>query len=304
MYDLIIIGGGPAAVSAGIYAARKKIKTLLITKNWGGQVNYAPFIQNYPGIKEISGMDLVNKFTEHLKENDLEIKENEEIKEVNVISDSEIEIKTDKDLYKSKTIIVSSGRIPRKLGVPGEEEFIGKGISHCATCDAPLFQDKKIAVVGGANAGLSTALELVVYASEIYILEVSSELHADELLQEKVKEIDKIKIITNVKISEIKGSDFVNGLIYGNGTDGENKELAVEGIFLAIGSVANSSFVKNVLELNEQGEIKINLCNKTSQPNIFAAGDVTDVSHKQIIIAAGEGAKAALSAYEYIKEIK
>ena len=303
MYDLIIIGGGPASVSAGIYAARKKLKTLLITKDWGGQMSYAPLIENYPGFINITGMDLNNKFVEHLKKNEIEIKEDTEVKEVKVISDSELEINTENESFKTKAAIITTGRVARKLNVPGEKEFFGKGVSHCATCDAPLFQDKTVAVVGGANAGLGIALELNEYASKIYVLEFNPQLQADESLQEKIRKIDKIEIITNIKISEIKGDKFVNGLIYSNNTKNENMELSVDGVFLAIGSLANSSFIKDVVKLNEQGEIKVDLKNNTSQPNIFAAGDVTNISHKQIIIAAGEGAKAALSAYNYLKKL-
>ena len=304
MYDLIIIGGGPASVSAGIYAARKKIKTLLITKNWGGQMSYAPLIENYPGFISVTGADLVNKFTEHLKKNELDIKDSLNVEDIKKISDSEIEIKAGDQTYQTKTCIITTGRIARKLNVPGGKEFLGKGISHCATCDAPLFQDKIVAVVGGANAGLGTALELVEYASKVYILETTSKLQADELLQEKIKKINKVEIMTSVKIVEVKGDKFVSGLVYSNGTEGQNKELPVQGIFLAIGSVANSSFIKDMVELNEQREIKVDSKNQTSQPNIFAAGDVTDISHKQIIIAAGEGAKAALNVYDYLKKLK
>ncbi len=304
MYDLIIVGGGPASVSAGIYAARKRIKVLLITKDWGGQMSYAPLIQNYPGLTSVTGMDLSNKFTDHLKKNEIEIKEGESIKEIKAISDVEAEVKTEKESFKAKTVIITTGRVARKLGVPGEEELFGKGITHCATCDAPLFQDRAVAVIGGANAGVSTALELAEYASKIYLMETTPKLQADELLQEKIKEIDKIEVITSAKVTEIKGDKFVSGLVYSNGTQGKFKELSVAGIFLAIGSLANSNLVKNVVELNESGEIKVDSKNMTSQPNIFAAGDVTDVSHKQIIIAAGEGAKAALNAYDYLKGLK
>ncbi len=304
MYDIIIIGGGPAAVSAGIYAARKKVKALLLTKDWGGQMAYAPEIQNYPGLDDITGIDLVNKFTKHLKRNELEIKEEVKVKEVKQIGDSGLEVKTEGESYKTKVVIVVTGRKARRLNVPGEEEFFGKGISYCATCDAPLFQDRTVAVIGGANAGLGTALELVNYASKVYILETTPQLQADEFLQEKIKKVAKIEAIASVKVSRIKGDKFVTALVYSNGTGGKDKELPVQGIFLAIGSIANSSFVKDMVELNESGEIKINGRNQTSQPNIFAAGDVTDVSHKQVIIAAGEGAKAALNAYDYLKELK
>ena len=300
MYDLIIIGGGPAAISAGIYAARKKIKTILITESWGGQMTTAPLVENYPGFESISGMDLVTKFTNHLKKNEIEIKEGVKVKEIKN-SDSIIEVKTNSNSYESKAIIITTGRIPKKLGLSREEEFIGKGISYCAVCDAPLYKDKIVAVIGGANAGLGTALSLTAYASKIYVLEFLPKLNADEILQEKIKKSAQITLLTNVEIKEFKGNKFVNGLVYENRISGENKEIPVEGIFISIGSVSNSSLVKNMVELNEQGEIKIDSKNRTSQPNIFAAGDVTDISHKQIVIAAGEGAKAALNAYEYLQ---
>jgi len=305
MYDLIIIGGGPAAVGAGIYAARKKLKTLLIAKEWGGQLNSAPLIENYPGFESIPGMELSNKFVEHLKKNKIEIKEGLSIKEIKIEDNGKIlKTRSENGNFRAKAAIITTGRIPKKLGISNEEKFIGKGISYCATCDAPLFQDKKVVVVGGANAGLGIALELTDYASKISILEFLPELNADEYLQEKIKKSPKIEIITNALVKEFKGDQFVKGLVYQDRDSKEIKEMSIEGVFIAIGSSANFSLVKNVVELNKQGEIKIDSRNRTSQPNIFAAGDVTDISHKQIIIAAGEGAKAALNAYEYIKELK
>ena len=302
MYDLIIIGGGPAAVSAGIYAARKKLKTILITKGWGGQMALAPEIENYAGFESITGAELVSKFTQHLKKNELEIKEGVEIKDIKLV-DNLVEVKVNDDVYQAKVAIITTGRNPRKLGLPNEDKFIGKGISYCSTCDAPLFRDKEVAVIGGGNMGLGTALDLVTYASKVYILEYSPELKADKYFQEKIKKIDKIEVITSVKVAEIKGDQFVSSLTYSNGTGGKNKELPVQGIFVAIGSDASSFLVKNVVELNKENEIKIDSRNRTSQPNIFAAGDVTDISHKQIVIAAGEGAKAALNAYDYLQNL-
>ncbi|NQV00721.1 MAG: FAD-dependent oxidoreductase [Parcubacteria group bacterium] len=300
MYDLIIIGGGPAAISAGIYAARKKIKTILITESWGGQMALASSVKNYPGIESISGMDLVTKFTNHLKKNDIEIKEGVKVKEIRN-NDSIIEVKTNSNSYESKAIIITTGRIPKKLGLPREEEFIGKGISYCAVCDAPLYKNKTVAVIGGANAGLGTALSLTAYASKIYVLEFLPKLNADEFLQEKIKKSAQITVLTNVEIKEFKGEQFIDGLIYQERDSRQSKEISVEGIFVSIGSTSNSFLVKNMVKLNKQGEIKIDSENRTSQPNIFAAGDVTNISHKQIVIAAGEGAKAALNVYEYLQ---
>jgi len=299
MYDLIIIGGGPAAVSAGIYAARKKLKTLLICKDWSGQASLAPLVENYPGFEAISGNDLVSKFISQLKKNELEIKEGLEVKEVGLTDKKDVEVKTNNGDFQSKTLIIATGRHSKKTGLLNEEKFIGKGISYCATCDAPLFKDKQVAVIGAGNSGANIALDLTSYAAKVYLL--GRRMKADEFLQEKIKKSSKIEVITNVSVKEFKGDEFIKELVYQEQDSGKDKELAVDGIFMAVGSVANSSFVKNVVELNKQGEIKIDKENRTSQPNIFAAGDVTDINHKQIVIAAGEGAKAALNVYEYIK---
>ena len=303
MYDLIIIGGGPAAISAGIYAARKKMKTLLIAENWGGQAALAPLVGNYAGVEPISGAKLIERMVEQLKENEIEIKEGLGVEKIKLVDNGlAVEARTKNGSERAKTLIVATGGMPRKLGLPNEEKFIGKGIVFCATCDAPMFKDKKIAVIGGGNSAANTALEAIVYASKVYLL-ARSVLRADEILQERLKKSNKIEVITGAAVQKIKGAQFVNGLTYKSAASGKMKEIAVEGIFVAIGSIPNSSFVKNVVELNEYGEIKINSCNATSQPNIFAAGDVSGVLYKQIIIAAGEGAKAALSAYKYISNM-
>ncbi len=299
MYDLIIIGGGPAAISAGIYGARKKIKILLITKTWGGQMALGPQIENYPGFESILGTELVNKMVAQLKKNDLEIKEGLQAKKIELVNNGSIvEVKTENGSYQTKALIIATGRTPRKLGLPNEEKYIGKGVSYCATCDAPIFKDKEVAIIGGANAGFELALELVKYASKVHILEADSQVKADKCLQEKVKKFPQVNILTDSRVKEIQGNQFVKGLGYQDKAG--RKEIALQGIFIAIGSVPNFFLVKDVVELNKQGEIKIDARNRTSQPNIFAAGDVTDVSHKQIVIAAGEGARAALNAYEYL----
>ncbi len=302
MYDLIIIGGGPAAITAGIYAARKKLKILLICKTLGGQMNEAGQIENYLGFESISGAELVQKFVSHLKRFDLEIKEKKEVKEIKKLTDGGFEVMTGhQDRYQAKALIIASGKKSRKLGVLGEEEYIGKGISFCAICDAPLFKNREIAVVGGGNAAIESALEMAKYASKVYILSLGPNLIADKLEREKIKTASNINILFNIQVKEIQGDKFVTGLIYQDKVSQKKKKLAVEGIHIEIGSVPSSDFIKNVIELNKKGEIKIDSQNRTSQPNIFAAGDVTDISHKQIIIAAGEGAKAALNVYEYLQ---
>ncbi|MBU2579360.1 FAD-dependent oxidoreductase [Patescibacteria group bacterium] len=300
MYDLIIIGGGPAAISAGIYAARKKMKTLLIAKSWGGQAALAPLVENYAGVEPVSGAELVERMVGQLKKNEIEIKEGLGVKNVLLVDNGlTVEVETEDGSYEGRALIIATGRTPKRLGLPNEEKFIGKGIVFCATCDAPMFKDKEVAVIGGGNSAANTALEAAVYASKVYLL-ARSVLRADEVLQERLEKSDKIEIMTGATVQEIKGDKFVSGLVYQNGASEEMKEMSVEGIFVAIGSIPNSSLVKNVVELNEWGEIKINSRNASSRPNIFAAGDVSGVLYKQMIIAAGEGAKAALSAYKYI----
>ena len=303
MYDLIIIGGGPAAISAGIYAARKKMKTLLICKNWGGQALLAPLVENYAGVEPISGAELTERMVKQLKKNEIEIKEGLGVKKVKLVDNGlAIEAQTENGSERAKTLIIATGAMPRKLGLSNEEKFIGKGVIFCATCDAPLFKNKNVAVIGGGNSAVNTAIETAVYAEKVYLL-ARSVLRADEVLQDKIKKSDKIEIITGTPIKEIKGDKFVSGLVYQDSASGEEKEISVEGIFISIGFIPNSFLVKDVVKLNERGEIIIDCYNTTSRHNIFAAGDVSGVLYKQIIIAAGEGAKAVLSAYQYISNI-
>ncbi|MBL7155440.1 MAG: FAD-dependent oxidoreductase [Candidatus Portnoybacteria bacterium] len=305
MRDLIIIGGGPAAMSAGIYAARKKLKTLLICKELGGQMNEAGQVENYLGFESILGMELAQKFVSHLRKFDLEIKEEQEIQEIKKLADSGFEIlNVHHNKEQARALIITSGKGQKKLGVPGEEKFIGKGISFCAVCDAPLFKNKEVAVVGGGNAAVQSALEMAQYASKVYLLSLYPKLVADKIYQGKIEAASNIEILFNVQVKEIQGDKFVTGLIYQDKISQEKKKLSVEGIHIEIGSVPSSNFIKGVVKLNKQGEIKIDSFNRTSQPGILAAGDVTDVSHKQIVIAAGEGAKAALNAYGYLSKLE
>ena len=299
---MIIVGGGPAAISAGIYAVRKGLKTLLIAQDWGGQLNWTNLIENYPGFESITGPELVKKLVAHLKKyqgEDLEIKEGNEVKKVEVENERLVKVEADNS-YQAKALILATGRNYKKLGIPGEKEFSSKGVSYCVTCDGPIFKDKKVAVIGGGNAGLEAALDLLDYASKIYLLEFLPQLTADEYLQKMVRKNSKINILTNVAVQEIKGEQFVNGLVYQERDSQKEKEITLEGVFVGIGTRANSSPVKNVVELNQEGEVKIDEKNRTSVRNIFAAGDVTDVSHKQIVVAAGEGVKAALNVYQYL----
>lgn len=305
IYDLIIIGGGPAAMSAGIYAARKKIKTLLIAKELGGQPKEAWEIENYLGFEKILGIDLAQKFAGHLKKfsQDIEIKEGENAEKIAKSANNGFEVNVGKNTYQAKAIIVATGSSPRKLNIPGEEKFLGKGVVFCATCDAPLFAGKDVAVVGAGNSGMDAALQLTKYAKKIYLINKYPDLSkGDSLFAEQVKKNPLVEIINNSLPKEIKGDKFVNSLIVEDSQTKEAKELPIGGVFVEIGSLPSLQFLGGLVEYNQKGEIIINQENNMSScEGIFAAGDATNILHKQIVIAAGEGAKAALGAYYYLQ---
>ncbi|MDD3728882.1 MAG: FAD-dependent oxidoreductase [Candidatus Pacebacteria bacterium] len=304
-YDLIIIGGGPAGITAGIYAGRQRMKTLLITKEFGGQIaKKAVKIENWPGIPEITGLELVENFISHLRKQDIEIKLTK-VANIEKEGDNFIVHTAEKERFLSKTVIISTGADPRPLEVPGEKEFIGKGVSYCVTCDGPLFKNKQIAVIGGGNAGLEAALFMENYASKIYVLEFKEELNADEKNKNEAEKSEKIEIIKNASVKEIKGNDFVEKIIYEDLKTKEEKELSLQGVFIEIGNLPATSFVKNLVDFNERDEIIIE-CEtlKTKTPGLFSAGDVKAGGYKQIVTAAGEGCKAVLSAYKYLREFK
>jgi len=300
MYDLIIIGGGPAGITAGIYAARKKLRTLLITKEWGGQVTRAPEIHNWPGTKKISGIDLIKQMSEHLKTFEIQIKAGKEVINLNKKGDN-FSVRDNDQEYEAKAVIIATGKIPRTLNIPGEEEFKGKGVSFCATCDAPMSKNKEVAVIGGGNAGFGTAMDLVKYATKVYILEFLEEMKGDPIMKEKLEKTGKLEFIVNAAVKEIKGSKFVESLVYEDRKTSEDHELKIEGVFIAVGMMAKAEFAQKLVELNQIGEIVIDKDNYTKTPGVFAAGDITDIKYEQIVIAAGEGAKAVLAATDYLK---
>lgn len=303
MYDLIIIGAGPAGISAGIYAARKKIKTLLISKDFTGQVGRAFFIENYPGFEGIAGIDLMEKLKNHVQKFDIDMRGGEEAKNIRKNNNIFEVLTTENNRYESKAVIVASGRDPRLLKVSGESKFIGKGVSYCVTCDGPLFNGKTVAVIGGGNAGFEAANDLTNFCPKIFILEYAPQAKADELEQERANESEKIEIIYNADVKEIRGEDFVNALVYQDRISKKDAIINIEGVFVEIGSIPAIDFVKGLVEFNEKNEIKINPATcETLTPGLFAAGDVTNIQYKQAIIAAGEGAKAGLAVYDYLKK--
>jgi len=305
MYDLIIIGGGPAGITAGIYAVRHKLEALMITKGFGGQMaRKAVAIENYPGFENISGADLVEKFVGQLKKHDIEIIK-DSVKRVKKKGE-QFEVETSQEgKYQSKTVLVATGADPRPLEVPGEKEFIGKGVSYCTTCDAPLFAQKTVVVVGGGNAGFEAAIAIQKHAKKVYILEFASQIKADESNQKKAKETGKIEVITSAALKKIEGDNFVQSITYQDRKSNGEKKLSVEGVFVEIGNVPATGFVKELVEFNQKDEIKIDpKNNQTKTPGLYAAGDVTEVEHKQIVIACGEATKAVLSIYDHLEKGK
>ncbi len=302
VYDLIVIGGGPAGLTGGIYGARKKLKVLILSGKPNWQLNSTLNIENYPGFKSISGVNLLTAIREQLGDyKEAEIKE-ERVMKVEREKEGLFMVRTkDFNHYYARTVIVASGRSQKNLGVPGEEEFMGRGVGYCVTCDGPLFFGKDVAVIGGGNAGLETALELIRYVNKIYLLEITDHFTGDERNQERLKKSGKVEFIFYAQTKEIKGEKFVKNLIYQDKKTNKVKELKIDGVFVEIGSPPLSGFVGELVELNEFGEIIVDSkTGETKTPGLFAAGDVTDIPYKQIIIAAGEGAKAALSVYHYL----
>ncbi|KKS65148.1 MAG: hypothetical protein UV40_C0024G0002 [Parcubacteria group bacterium GW2011_GWA1_42_7] len=303
MHDIIIIGAGPAGLSAAIYAARKALKTLILSQNIGGQGIDARFVENYLGFPGITGIELIEKFLGHAKSLGIEVKEGMLVEKINK-KDGIFEVIASERKFEAKAVIVSTGKKYRELGIPGAREFEGKGISYCATCDAPLFKDKTVAVIGAGDAGLDAAWLLASYASKIYIVNKYPELRGhNKDLEERIKEDKKIELFNNFLPGEIKGDKFANKLVIQEVDSGEKKELEVQGIFVEIGSIPASEILKEFTQINQKGEIIVDHeTNMTSTPGIFAAGDVSDVKYKQMIIAAAEGAKAALAAYDYLRK--
>jgi len=299
MYDLIIVGAGPAGITASIYAARKRMNFLVITKDIGGQAALSSDIENYTGYQYITGPELTKKFEEHMQEFQIELKY-EEVVGIKK-TDEGFKVKTDKGVYKSKALIIASGAKPRMLNVPGEQEFKNRGVTYCATCDAPLFPNKDVVVVGGGNSGFDAALQLMKIANKIYLIERGPRLRGDEIMRDKVERSEKVTVLTNTNVLEISGDKFVTGVTVER--KGKREMLGAQGVFIEIGYMPNSEFAAGVVKLNERKEIVVDDRCKTSVDGIFAAGDVTDVPQKQVIVAAGEGAKAALCAHEYLQRL-
>lgn len=300
-YDLIILGAGVAGLSSAVYASRRALKTLVISKDLGGQTSLALNIENYPGFPKVDGVDFMKILKQQAESFGAEIKF-ETVSQLTPRENKFIVSTTSEQEYVSKAVILAFGRTPRYLSVPGETEFTGKGVAYCATCDAPLFAGKDVAVVGGGNSAINAALILSDIANKVYVVHRRDEFKAEEVRINELKQSPKVEFVLNAVATEIMGDQLVDKLIIKDLKTNNLKELSVQGVFIEIGSVVHSDWLGDLLKLTDQGEIIIDDFNHTSQQGVFAAGDATEVPYKQMIIAAGEGAKAALAAYDYIKK--
>jgi len=313
IYDLIIIGGSAAATSAGIYAARRGLNFKIITKDFGGEVATSGEIGNWPGIPQTDGITLANQFKEHLKFYNVIPEEGIEVDKIVKQEDSTFLIKTKNGQdYNARSVIVTTGVHPKGLNISGEKEFRNKGVSYCTTCDGPLFAGKITAVIGGGNSALEAGLMLADISLKVYIINKNSQFKGDKVLLDKLVAKKNVEIIYNAKTTQIIGEKFVTGLKYENSPAGEGEhEIKVNGIFIHIGMVPNSDIISDDVQKNNFGEIIVNKNCETSStssgqaiPGLYAAGDVTDVSFNQIVIAAGQGCIAALSAVNYLNHQK
>lgn len=298
LYDIIIIGAGAAGLTAAIYTCRKKLSTLILTADIGGQTNLTNHIENYPGVDACPGPDLMKKFEQQAKSFGAEIimaRATKIDKKKNVFSVSA----GDND-YAGKALILAFGKVHRSLNIPGEAKFLGRGVSTCVTCDAPLFKNKTVAVVGGGNAAVEGALELAEIAKKVYLVHRRNEFRADEITVDKLRKNKKVELVLSHIPVEIKGEKFVKSLVVQNVGSKATKELLVDGIFIEIGYEVDTGIVKHLVKLTDKNEIITDSACRTSEPAIFAAGDVTTTLYKQTVISAGEGAVAALSAHKFL----
>ena len=299
-YDIAVIGAGPAAVSAAIYGARKGLKVAMIGDLVGGQLINTNDIENIIGTPLTNGFDFSQSLEKHLNEYEIAFYKGHKVKKVLKDSKDNILILDDELEVKSKTVIVATGAIWKKLGIEGEDKYAGKGVHYCATCDGPFYRNKDVVIIGGGNSGVEAAIDLSNIAKTITLVEYSSNINADEVLKNKLSSLENVKILTSSAAQSVTGNLFAEGLKILNRDSNVVEEIKTDGIFVEIGTVANTNFVSDILDINTNSEIKIDSVNKTSVEGIFAAGDCSDVRYKQVIIAMGEGAKAALSAYEYL----
>ncbi|MGD1119911.1 MAG: FAD-dependent oxidoreductase [Dehalococcoidales bacterium] len=302
MYELIIVGGGPAGMTAAVYAARKQLNTLLISSDIGGQVMWTNSVENYPGYQIIEGDELIAKFQQQVNQFPIDQKIGPKVTQVRKI-DRGFEVTAESgDKFQGKVVVLASGKRPRKLNVEGETEMAGRGITYCSVCDGPDFTGQKVAVIGGGNSAIEAALDMVVAAEHVDLVSVTP-LTGDPIMIEKLSAAGNLTIYTEHKTEKILGRDRVEGIVIKDLKTGNRRQLDVTGVFVEIGLVPNSDMIRDLVILNPAGEVPVNGSCETDVPGLFSAGDVTDVPEKQIVIAAGEGAKALLQAHRYLRRL-
>jgi NADH-dependent peroxiredoxin subunit F len=294
MYDLIIVGGGIAGITAAIYAARKEMNFIIISPEFGGEIVNTTFVENWPGIKSISGQELADSYVEHMKSLNVEIIE-EKVIDVKHDKQNYFIIKTNENTYESKTLIWATGSKHRELGIPGEEKLSGRGVTYCSICDGPIFKNKTVAVIGAGNVGLTAAIYMSEIANKVYLIEGSNKINGDPILAGKLKSQSNVEIIIGVQLKSINGERRVASI-----TLEDDREIQLDGVLINIGYRPVADQIKNIVELNKYGYVEVDWKGMSKTEGLFAAGDVVFNPYKQLVISASDGAKAALGAYDYL----
>lgn len=302
MYELIIIGAGPAGLAASVYAARKQLGTLLISVDIGGQINTTAGVENYLGYQFIGGPELIDKFQKQVEQYPIDQKIGERVSRLEKITGGFEAVTEGGGRYQAKAVVFATGKRPRKLNVPGEAELAGRGVTYCAICDGPIFAGQKVAVVGGGNSALEAALDMVKIAEYVHLVSLTP-LTGDQVLIKQLSGLKNLTVLTEHQTQRIEGDALVQALVAKDLKSGEVKRLEVGGVFIEVGLEPNSEAVKDLIKLNRWGEVPITPRSETEIPGLYAAGDVSDVPEKQIVVAAGEGAKAALQAQRYLQRL-
>ena len=298
-FDVLVVGGGPAGASAAIYAARKGIRTGIVAERFGGQVMDTLGIENFISVRETEGPKLVTALEEHVRQYEVDVMNHQRSVKIVPGDIAAVHLENGAEL-RAKTVVVATGARWRQMNVPGEKAMMGKGVCFCPHCDGPLFKGKRVAVIGGGNSGVEAAIDLAGIVDHVTLLEFAEDLRADAVLQKKLYSLPNARVIRSAQTTEVTGDDKVSGLMYKDRASGETHWLELEGIFVQIGLLPNTDFLKGTIDLNRMGEIVVDDKGRTSVPGVFAAGDCTSVPYKQIIIAMGEGAKASLSAFDHL----
>ncbi|MBI4149862.1 FAD-dependent oxidoreductase [Candidatus Woesearchaeota archaeon] len=299
-YDIVIVGGGAAGMTAAMYTCRKKLKTVIISVDIGGQTNLTSHIENYPGTGAMHGVELMQRFKKDTEAFGAEFRMGKAMK-VEKKGEQDLRIHmADGEVYQARAVILAFGKVSRTLGIPGEDKFMGRGVSTCVTCDGPLFKGKDVTVVGGGNSAVEGAIEMAALAKKVYVVHRRKQFTADETSLEKMKKLKNVELVFDSVITEVLGNKFVTGVMTENVVTKAKRKLDVQGMFLEIGYLVDTSMVKDLVKLNDKKEIIVDERCNTSCPGLFAAGDVTQVPFKQTVISAGEGAKAALECHRYL----